>query len=238
MLQEFLTGTGIVLLFFVVCAAIAGLLRVFTKIDDEVFRKLLHCVLLWSLVAWTFAFKHWYLAALSALAMATLFYPALALMGKIPGFSKFMNERSSGEMKNSMVLVFVMYAVVATFSWGMMGERMIAMASIFAWGYGDAAAAIIGKRFGKHKITAGHVAGKKSIEGTVAMYMVSFVTVLIILLIRGQMPWYGYAITAAITASVSATVELFSVKGRDTFTCPMASMSVLIPLLTFFGGLV
>ena len=238
MLTEFLTGSGIVLLFFAICVVIVGLLRTFTKIEDEIFRKLLHCILLWSLVIWTFTFETWYLAALSALAFAGICYPALSIMGKIPGFSKFMNERKGGEMKKSLILVFVMYAIVATFSWGMMGERMIAMASIFAWGYGDAAAALIGKRFGKHKITAGHVEGKKSIEGTVAMYLVSFGTVLLILLVRGGMPWYAYGIVAGITAIVSSSVELFSVQGRDTITCPLAAMSVLIPMLTFFGGLV
>lgn len=51
MLSEFLIGTGIVLLYFVVVAVSAVLLRKFVCVPDEVFRKLLHCILCRSLVA-------------------------------------------------------------------------------------------------------------------------------------------------------------------------------------------
>lgn len=237
-MKEFFTGTGYVLLFFLCCGGSAGLLRKFTSIGDEAFRKLLHCILLGSLVVWTFGFQTWYLAVASALILAVAMYPALALITKIPGFSAFVNERKSGEMKSSMLLVFFMYAIVATFCWGCMGERMLAMATIYAWGYGDAAGALIGKRFGKHKLTGSHIEGTKSVEGSAAMFVTSFITVLIILMIRGRMPWYGYPITAFATAAATATVELYSMKGRDTITCPLSAMSVLIPLTYAFGGMV
>ena len=49
----------------------------------------------------------------------------------------------------------------------------------FAWAPGDAAAALIGKMFGRHKIG---ISGKKSMEGSGAMAFCSFVGVLCVLL--------------------------------------------------------
>ena len=86
-----------------------------------------------------------------------------------------------------MLLVFGMFAAVVTLCWGILGERMIAICAIYAWGFGDAFAAVIGKRFGKHKISGRHIEGKKSVEGSVSMFVVSFLSVLLLLLYRGGM---------------------------------------------------
>lgn len=75
------------------------------------------------------AFHTWWLAALSALLFAVIVYPILALAEKVPGFSALMTERGSGEMKNSLML-----ALVAAFCWGCVGERMLELCSIYAWG--------------------------------------------------------------------------------------------------------
>ena len=39
-----------------------------------------------------------------------------------------------------------------------------------------------------------------------------------------------------LAAAVSALVELYTPNGMDTFTCPMAAMAVLLPLVALFGG--
>ena len=43
-----------------------------------------------------------------------------------------------------------------------------ALASIYAWGVDDALVALIGKKFGKHKIKWKLADGKKSVEGSLA----------------------------------------------------------------------
>lgn len=64
------------------------------------------------------------------------------------------------------MLVYTMFAVVVTICWGFFGDKNLALVSLYAWGFGDAAAALIGKKFGKHKIKAPMLDGKKSYEGT------------------------------------------------------------------------
>jgi len=236
LLTELVYGLCTVLIYFVIAASSAVILRRCVSIPNEVFRKLLHGILLGSLFIWTVRFETWWLAAASALGFAVVVYPLLKLLELIPGFSAFMTERRRGELKQSLLIVFAMYAVVVTVCWGLCGDRLLSLCSIYAWGFGDAAAALVGKRFGRHKLSGKHIEGIKSVEGTAAMFLVSFLSVLLLLLYRGGLAWYIYPLAASVTAAVSAAVELYSVKGSDTITCPLAAMMVLLLLLRLFGG--
>ena len=237
MLHELLLGVCSVLIYFVVLASAAIALRRFFTIPNEVFRKLLHFILLGSLLVWTLSFPRWWMAAGVALAFAAVVYPLLMLAEHWRGYSAFVTERSTGELKRSLIVVFAMYALVVAICWGWLNERLLALCSVYAWGFGDAAAALVGKRFGKHGLTGAHIQGRKSREGTLAMFVTSFLCVTAVLLLRGGMPWYAYPVIAAIVAAVSAAVELFTRNGMDTITCPLAAMAVLLPLVYAFGGL-
>ena len=235
-MQAFFAGMGVLAIYYIICASTAFICRRFLRIPDEVFRKILHGILLGSLLVWTVQFEQWYLAALSALAFAVAVYPLLKAAERWKGYSHFVTERSKGELKQSLIVVFVMYAAVVMVCWGLLDEKLLALCSIYAWGFGDAAAALIGKRYGRHTLQGKHIEGRKSVEGTLAMFVTSFVCVLAILILRGGMTWYGYLITAFVTGLVSAAVELFTMRGMDTITCPLAAMSVLLPLVHFLGG--
>lgn len=236
MLQEIYTGTGTILLYFIVMASAALIARSRVRIEDEVFRKLLHFILLGSLLVWTLVFKTWYLAAGTALAFAAAVYPFLKLAEGIRGYSRFVTERKSGELKQSLLIVFGMYALVAALCWGWQGDKLLALCSIYAWGVGDAAAALVGKRFGRHPLEGRHIEGRKSVEGSAAMFTASFICVISILLVRGGLPWAAYPFIAAVAAAVSAFTELYSMHGMDTITCPLAAAAVLIPLVQVCGG--
>lgn len=235
-MQAFFVGLCVLAIYFIICASTAFICRRFLRIPDEVFRKILHGILLGSLLVWTVQFDQWYLAALSALAFAAAVYPLLKAAERWKGYSRFVTERSRGELKQSLIVVFVMYAAVVTVCWGWLNEKLLALCSIYAWGFGDAAAALVGKRYGRHTLQGKHIEGRKSAEGTLAMFAVSFVCVLIILILRGGMAWHGCLIAAVATALVSAAVELFTMRGMDTITCPLAAMAVLLPLVHFLGG--
>ena len=96
-----------------------------------------------------------------------------------------------------------------------------------AWGPGDAAAAIVGRNWGKHKLAGPHIEGVKSVEGTVAMGTVSFVcTFVTLVLMSGLSPLYALAVSAVI-APIAALVELNSKHGLDTVTVPIAASVIL-----------
>lgn len=235
-MNEFLSGTGYLLIYFIVLASLAVVLRLLTRVPDEVFRKLLHGILLGSLLVWVLAFKTWWISVLSVVVFETAVYPILMVAERIKGYSRLLTERKSGELKRSLLIVFTMFAVVLSVCWGWLGDKLLVLASVYAWGFGDAAAALVGKRFGKHPLEGKHIEGRKSVEGTVAMFLVSLVSVFVILLLRGGLNWLPVLLVAVVTAGVSATVELFSMRGNDTIFCPLAAMAVMLPLLHLLGG--
>ncbi len=232
---EFITGYGILLIYFAVCASAALLLRRFVSVHMEVFRKTLHLILLGSILVFTYAFMTWWISAMAAVVFIVMVYPILVFAERIPGYSELLTERKCGEIKSSLVVVFSMFAVLICVCWGWIGEKYLVIASVFAWGLGDAAAALVGIRLGRHYIEGRLIEGRKSLEGTLAMFVVSFISVLIVLLANGTAEWYGYIPIAAVTAAVCAAVELYTKGGMDTLTCPFAAAAVLISLVRLWG---
>jgi len=238
MLQEFLHGAGVVCLYFVIAASSALLLRRLIRIEDEVFRKTLHTILLGSYIPFVFAFDTWWLSVLLTLALEVLIYPALALAERLPMFSAFVTERKTGEFKRSLLLAFTMLAVCNTVCWGLLGDAYLGLASMYAWGVGDACAALVGKRFGKHKIRWKYADPHKSLEGSAAMFVSSAIAVLCVLLAHHHLSPAAYIVMPAAGAAVAAVVEMVTPDGMDTVTCPSAAMLVLIGLMALFGGFV
>lgn len=232
---EFLTDYVILLGYFAICAAFALALRCLITVPTEVFRKTLHIILLGSIFVLIYAFKTWWISSIAAIVFIVMVYPILKFAERIPGYSELLTERKSGEIKRSLVVVFIMFSVLISICWGWLGDKYLIIASVYAWGLGDAAAALVGKQFGKHYIEGKMVEGRKSLEGTIAMFVVSFVSVLFILLIRGSVQWYGYVPIAALTALVCAVVELYTKGGMDTLTCPLAAVAIMIPLVSLWG---
>lgn len=226
---EFIIGYGILLAYFAICASGAIGLRQSVTVPTEVFRKTLHVILLGSILVLVYGFRTWWVSAIAAVVFIAMVFPILVFAERIPGYSKLLTERKDGEIKRSLVLVFSMFAMLIFVCWGLLGEKYLVIASVFAWGFGDAAAALVGKRFGKYYIEGRLVEGRKSLEGTFAMFVVSFVSVLIVLSTNGE--WYGNIPIAVVTAAVCAVVELYTKGGMDTLTCPFSAAFIMILLL-------
>lgn len=235
MYLEFIKGYGILLGYFIICASGALALRRLITIPTEVFRKTLHSILLGSIFVWTYGFTTWWVSAIAAIVFIAMVYPVLAFAERIPGYSELLTERKNGEIKRSLVVVFCMFTVLICVCWGWIGERYLVVASVLAWGLGDAAAALVGKRFGQHFIEGKLIEGRKSLEGTLAMFVVSFASVMVVLLTHGTVVWYSCVPIAAATAAVCSVVELYTKGGMDTLTCPFAAAAIMIPLVRLWG---
>ena len=229
-MQLFLYGVGITMLYIIVAVGIMLLARKYLTIPDELFRKILHFILLGAYIPLVFAFETWWMAAIFAISLIIILFPALSVAGKIPMFSFFMNERKKGEFKSSMVFAVGMMAFSTAICWGMFGDKYLVLASIYAWGIGDALAALIGKRFGKHKINWKLADGKKSIEGSLAMFLCAFASVFSVLFFRGGIGIAMCAVIAVLAAFVCTITEMCTKNGLDTVICPISAMVVIIPL--------
>lgn len=235
-MQEFLHGAGIVCIYYVVAASGAFTLRWLTKISDELFRKILHFILLLSYVPFAFAFQTWWRSVVLTVVLEILIYPILAQAEHLPMFSSFVNERKGGEFKHSLLLAFSMLAVCNTICWGLLGDKYLGIACMYAWGVGDAFAALVGKRYGKHKIMWKYADHHKSLEGSGAMFVSSSIAVACVLLAHNHLTLPAYIVIPIAGAATATVVEMVSREGYDTILCPAAAMTVMIPLMALFGG--
>ena len=230
---DYLSGILLIAVYFLIFAAAALLLRRPLKMHNEVFRKTLHMMLLGSIFPWIYFFEHWITSVLSVISFAFIVYLVMLLCEYLPNFSELLMERKKGEIRKSVLSVFAMIAIMITICWGLFGVRYYAIASVLAWGIGDAAAAVVGKTYGKHYLTGKLIEGRKTVEGCIAMCVASFLSVTIVLLAYCAAPWYIVIPVAMLTAIVCTIVELFTKNGMDTVTCPFAAAAVMIPLIHF-----
>ena len=233
-MQPFLSGVGFTALYKIVAVGIMFLVRKCFTIPDELFRKALHFVLLGAYIPLVFAFEAWWMAAVFAASLIVILFPALSIASKIPMLSTFIIERKKGEFLSSMVLAVGMMAFSVTVCWGIFADRYLVLATIYAWGIGDGFAALVGKRFGRHKIKWKIADGKKSVEGSLAMFLCSLVSVFSVLMVRGGMGVTMCFVIALLTAIVSSLAELCAKDGWDTVICPVSAMLVIIPMVTLF----
>lgn len=235
-MQEILAGFGAIGLYVIPAMAIMLAARKLLKVPDELFRKILHFILLGAYIPFVFGFEHWW-APVGVIALfVPILYVVLALAGKIPAFSSFVNERKKGEFKSSMILALGVMAASISICWGVFNDKYLVLASVYAWGVGDAFAALIGKRFGKHKIHWKAADSHKSVEGSLAMFLTSAAAVCMVLLLRGGLGAGFCALIAALAAAACTVVELCTKNGLDTVSCPAVAMLVILPLVNILGG--
>jgi phytol kinase len=91
--------------------------------------------------------------------------------------------------------------------------------------WGDAAAAILGKRFGVHKFTL--FSQTSSWEGSLAMFVFSLLGTLFALLLFGQPVGTSFFLSLA-TAFFASIAEALSQRGIDNLTVPIVSAIVLV----------
>ena len=95
-------------------------------------------------------------------------------------------------------------------------------------GYGDGFAAIIGGKYGKNKFRV--LGNQKSIEGSLAMFVFSFIVSLVILSIFNPA---NVILLSLVLASVSTILEAYSPYGLDNLTVPLGT-SLVYYLLSIF----
>ena len=235
-MQEFLYGSLIFISYIIPLGIIMILVRKFCKIQDELFRKALHFILLGAYIPLLYGFKTWWICIIMIACLLLILFPILIIASKLPLLKSYIIERKKGEFLSSMVLSISIMIISITIGWGIFDDKLIVLACVYSWGVGDAFAALIGKKYGKHKITLKFVDNKKSIEGSLAMVITSTIAVLCVLLIRGGIHPLYCIVISLLSAIISTFVELCTKNGLDTITCPLASMAVILPLITLLGG--
>jgi dolichol kinase len=153
--------------------------------------------------------------------------PFKNLSKKMKGLSEITEEG------HHLGLVFyaVSYTVLALL---FASKPYIIAAGILPMAYGDSIASLIGERFGKtkYKLTA-----SRSLEGSAAMFLICFVTVVLSLAFFSafyQLLTLNWIVTALAVAAATTVIEAISPKGSDNLTVPAIGA---LTLLLITGGI-
>ena len=213
------------------CLIALLIIRFALKPKQYVFRKLLHFVAFSCTSYSILKAQSWLAAVICFMAVSVLVYPVIALADRYEWFKKLLVEKEPGEIKLSLMLLFSTVAVIAAVGWGVFGNRPASAAAVLMWGCGDAAAALVGIPWGRHRLNVGFERGKKSLEGTVADFAVSFASGMIFLCVYEGMSPERVLLPALLAAAAGAIVELLSPSKYDTVTVPAAVLAALLALL-------
>lgn len=159
--------------------------------------------------------------------LATPYSPNRALGERLKGLT--------GITEKGHHLGLVYYAVSYTFlAFFFASKPYIIAAGVLPMAYGDASAALIGEKYGK---TQYHVFTKKSLEGSTAMFLSSFLSVEFSLLFFSTLyalPLLTFTAAALAAALVATVAEALSPLGFDNVTVPLLGALVF---LLFSGGI-
>lgn len=184
------------------------------SLSAEVSRKVVHVGM--GMICLTFPWlfsTNWHVDLLAALAVTTL----LLIRWQKPPLGKVLHgiERLSfGEL-----LFPVGVAIVFRLA---DGDLSIYLPAIGVLAFADTAGALIGKRFGKHPYRTN--AGQKSLEGSLAVFFVSFLIVWIAGISNDPLTAFLIAIVAALVAAMS---EGILGAGIDNLVLPIAVAGLL-----------
>jgi phytol kinase len=235
---------GVVILlgyYLVTLFAVPLALRAYTAAPREVVRKLQHVAYALSIFLLLGLFERWYVAVGAASLLVIVAFPVLALWERHPSYQRLLTDRSSrgGDLRRQMLFAQLAFALLIAVFWGGLGPswKPLIAAAVMVWGFGDAAAALIGRFLGRRRIVHRAVDGAKTVEGTAAMIAAAAAATALTLSWYGGESWWASLAAAALVAPVAGVIELFSRRGLDTLTVPLSTAAALLPLLLLTSAL-
>lgn len=186
-----------------------------SKKGEEVSRKFVHIALcnIW------FIFMYFIDSILWAIILPIFFVFFNALSYKYKIITSMERKENDG-FGTVYYAISIFLIVLFTYS---IKNMIVGLPGLLIMGYGDGFAAIIGQKIKSKEFRVGNT--KKSIAGSITMFVVSTIILLIILNVLN----IEFCIVKSLIIAIVATVlEFISIKGLDNITVP-----VVVTLLTF-----
>jgi phytol kinase len=204
-----------------VVIGLAELLRRTGKRPIEFTRKFIHVGVGMWVLGTALLFRTWYLALVPPIT-----FVIINTVSYLRGTFKAME----GEDRRNLGTIYfpVSFAALIYFFWS---QPVLMVASLMPMTWGDAMAAISGRRYGHYRFTVG--GRTRSLEGSLAMFLWGWLTtwlalwVMPILLGKPAITWLLALIYGAAVALVCTLVEALSPWGIDNLTVPVAAAFVL-----------
>lgn len=205
-------GIVISILFVIVIIGISTVLSKFNLLSTEGSRKFIHIgVGNWWLIA-MFVFDNKIYASI----VPALFVIINYISYKKSIFKAMERNGERGDLGTVYYAISLLILTLITFGNGM---EYVGALGILTMTYGDGLAAVIGTKYGKHKFKT--IKGYKSIEGTITMFISTFIVCAILLRVFTPLGIYNIAIQAIILAIIGTLLELYTPYGFDNLTVPL-----------------
>jgi phytol kinase len=117
----------------------------------------------------------------------------------------------------------------AALLWVFWGRPHLIVAGLMPMTWGDALAAVVGRRIGRRRYT--FLGSTRSLEGSMTMFLASWVATSIALLLLGTGNPIAALLVSAVTAFGAAIIEAISPWGIDNLTVPATSALILATML-------
>lgn len=206
--MEWIAAIGTIVIVGIVLFVLEWIGRV-TKAQPETVRKWIHI----SVGHWVFLalawLEHWYVAIIPL-----LFFTVINLLTLKRGTGRMNQvERTS----YGTVYYPISLAILVLLFFEREPMALVAGSMVLAWG--DGMAALVGRRYGKTFYTRGAI--KRSFEGSIAMFLFSFLVLTSTFLIYELPAWiavsYGFLL-----ANIAALIEAVSYRDLDNIFIPLS----------------
>ena len=183
--------------------------------STEFTRKVIHI----SVGMWAFGtvllFEHWYFAIIPPLSFVVLNY--------ISYRRDIFKAVETGEKGNLGTIYFpISFAIIIYLFWE--SPHLLA-ASLMPMTWGDALAAILGRRYGQRKYNV--LGSTRSVEGSLAMFFFSWLSTFLALLLLPPLGWQASLLYSLALAVFATLVEALSPWHVDNLTVPLLSTALL-----------
>ncbi|HSV49635.1 MAG TPA: hypothetical protein VLH35_04900 [Candidatus Acidoferrales bacterium] len=225
---------GFCYLYIVVIILITGKIK--NHLPKNLARKFLHIMIgnfIWIIPFFTyttFPFNFPFFVASPFILLTFLVSPGTPFKGLTQKLSS-LDDVTFGGHTYGLVFYAISYTILAAlFS----DKPWIIAAGIIPLAYGDAAASIIGLKWGRHQF---NICAKKSVEGSIAMFAVCFLALAASFAFFGflyPLPVASYLLASLGAALVATLCEAFTPRGLDNVAVPILSA---IAFLLLMGGL-
>lgn len=225
--------------YLIIIVALPGLFKALTRAPKELIRKIQHIGYSFSIFLLVRLFDTWYAAVGAAFVLLLLGYPVLWALEKTSLYKRLSVDRAAqgGELRKQLLFVQLSFALLIFIFWGLLGRKwhFLIPVAVMAWGFGDAAAALVGKFWGKRHVLHRWIEGAKTWEGTGAMIAFTAPAVFLTMMFYGGQTWYVSLLVAVIAAPACGFIELFSKRGTDTLTIPLFAALLILPIVYLFA---
>jgi len=230
----------LILYFLVALLAVPALLKLVIGAPKEMVRKSHHIGYAGSIFLFVHLFEPWWVALLVIAGAMTIIFLAVWAAEGHTIYRRLLIDRwrDGGEIKYSALYALGSFAVLIAMFGNLLpyASDGIVVTAVLSWGVGDALAAIVGKKFGRQRLTLPGMDRRKTWAGSLSMFVGVLVVAFFALWLYCSHPLWLALILAIAVASTSTYIEGLSHHGFDTVFLPLTAATTLYILYWVFSA--